>query len=1077
MKKVLLFLTVLLMGISVAYAQQRQVTGKVTGSDGAPVPFATIQLKGTNSGTTANQDGVFKLNVTGNSAVLIIRSVGFATQEVSVGNTNSVSVTLKADDQNLDEVVVTALGVRRNKNELAYSAQNVTGEELNRTRDANVVNSLSGKVAGLEIRRNNTLGGSTNIVLRGTKSLTGNNQALFVVDGVPIDNSNTNSVNNSVDPATGRDQQTGGGGYDYGNAAADINPDDIESVNVLKGAAATALYGSRASNGVVMITTKKGRRGLGVTVNSGVTLGYVDKSTFNKYQKDYGSGYSADYGSPDGGYFFYEDVNGDGQPDLLVPTTEDASYGGKFDPNLQTYYWGSLYPNLPTYRKTHAWIGAVNDPSSFFETAVGTNNSVMVDGGGDQGFFKLGYTKNIDKGIMPNSQITKDLLNFGASYSISPKLTASASVNTTILNGKGRFGTGYNSKNLMTNFKQWWETNIDIKEQKDAYFLTKENATWNPKGVGNLAPAYWDNPYWTRYENYETDSRLRNFGNISLNYKPTEWLEILGRVSLDAYNETQEERTAIGSFDPSEYAKFEHSFREYNYDLLLNFNKNISRDISFKGILGGNVRRTGNESTLSKTNGGLLIPRLYALLNSANPMEAPREVSTIEEVDGIFASASFGYKEFLYLDLTGRRDVSSTLPEGNNTYYYPSASLGFVFSKLMPQANWLSHGKFRINYAEVGTSAPPLYTRNYYDVPTGIDGVPLASVDARKYNPNLKPERTKSFETGLEMAFLNNRLGLDLTFYRQNTVDQIVPLPVSRATGFSFKVINAGDIQNQGVEVSAFGIPVKTSNFSWTVNVNWSRNRNEVKSLPGITTLQLGNFQGGVSLNASVGQPYGTILGSNYVYKDGHRLIDEDGYYVQTPTSNEIIGNVNPNWIGGISNTLKYKDLALSFLVDVRQGGDLFSLDLYYGLATGVLPETVGLNDKGIPSRTPIADGGGVILPGVTADGKPNATRVENVYGLYGYVNNPSAAFVYDASYVKLREVALTYSLPKSLMARMSPFKAIDFSLIGRNLWIIHKNIPYNDPEEGLGSGNLQGYLSGSYPATRTFGFNVKIRF
>ncbi|MET7001292.1 SusC/RagA family TonB-linked outer membrane protein [Chitinophaga defluvii] len=1077
MKKFFLFLTMLLVSACLAYAQQRQVTGKVTGSDGAPVPFATIQLKGTNSGTTANQDGVFKLNVSGNSAVLIVRSVGYATQEVMVGSTNTVAVTLKADDQNLDEVVVTALGVRRNKNELAYSAQNIGGEELNRTRDANVVNSLSGKISGLEIRRNNTLGGSTNIVLRGTKSLTGNNQALFVVDGVPIDNSNTNAVNNSVNRATNRDQSTGGGGYDYGNAAADINPDDIESVNVLKGAAAAALYGSRASNGVVMITTKKGRRGLGVTVNSGVTLGYVDKKTFPTYQKEYGSGYSADYGSPDGGYFSYEDVDGDGQPDLLVPLTEDASYGGRFDPNLQTFYWGSVYPKLASYRKKHAWVGAANDPSSFFETAVGTNNSVMVDGGGDQGYFKLGYTKNIDKGIMPNSKITKDLINFGASYNITSKLTASASVNTTIINGLGRYGTGYNSKNLMTNFKQWWQTNVDVKEQKDAYFLTKDNVTWNPKGVDNLVPAYWDNPYWTRYENFESDKRTRNFGNVSLNYKPTDWLEVLGRVSLDTYNETQEERTAIGSFDPSEYARFEHAFQEFNYDLLLNFSKNISDDISFKGILGGNVRRTTNESILSKTNGGLLIPHLYALLNSANPMEAPREVSTTEEVDGIFASVSFGFKEYLFLDLTARRDVSSTLPAGSNDYYYPSASLGFVFSKLMPDATWLSHGKFRVNYAEVGTSAPPLYVKNYYDVPTGIDGVPLASVDGRKYNPNLKPERTKSFETGLEMAFLNNRVGFDLTYYKQNTIDQIVPLPVSRSTGFDYKVINAGNIQNKGVEVSAFGTPVKTNDFSWTINLNWSRNRNEVKSLPGITTLQLANFQGGVSLNASVGQPYGTIIGSNFVYKDGQKLIGEDGYYVQSPTSNEIIGNVNPNWIGGISNTLKYKDLALSFLVDIRQGGDLFSLDLYYGLATGVLPETVGNNDKGNPSRSPIADGGGVILPGITEDGKANATRVENIYGLYGYVNNPSAAFVYDASYVKLREVALTYSLPRSVMARISPFKAIDFSLIGRNLWIIHKNIPYNDPEEGLGSGNLQGYLSGSYPATRTFGFNVKFRF
>ncbi|GAA0523167.1 SusC/RagA family TonB-linked outer membrane protein [Chitinophaga japonensis] len=1069
MKKALLFFTMLMVIVTLAFAQQRQVTGKVTGSDGAPIPFATIQIKGTNSGTTTDQDGNFKLNVTGNDDVLIVRSVGFGTKEVPAGASSTVDVVLETSSESLQEVVVTALGIQRKKNELPYSAQNVAGEDLVKVRESNISNSLSGKVAGLEVRRNNSLGGSTNVVLRGNKSLSGNNQALFVVDGVPIDNSNTNST----------DQRTARAGYDYGNAAADINPDDIESVNVLKGAAATALYGSRAANGVIMITTKKGRRGLGVTVNSGVTIGKVDKSTFAKYQKSYGAGYGPYYDSPDG-YFFYEDVDNDGTPDLIVPTTEDASWGAAFDPSLQVYGWYSFDPSNPYFGQKRPWTAAANDPYSFFQTATSTVNSVMVDGGGDQGYFKLGYTKNIDKGLLPNSSIKKDQINFGASYNITPKLTASASVNATILKGLGRYGTGYDSKNLMTNFRQWWQTNVDIKEQEDAYNRTKENITWNQAGVGTLNPIYWDNPYWTRYENFQNDQRNRYFGNVMMTYKIADWVDVMGRVSLDRYNERQEERIAISSIDPSEYSRFERSFSEYNYDLMLNFHKQLSSDFNLGGVLGGNVRRTKIESIRATTNGGLLIPRLYALLNTANPMEAPEEIASLEEVDGIFAAANLAYKEMLFLDITARRDQSSTLPDGNNAYYYPSVSLGFLFSKLTASSlPWLSHGKVRANYAEVGAPAPVLYTKDYYDVPTGIDGVPLASINNTKYNPDLKPERTKSWETGLEAGFLNGRVGFDVTYYNTRSLDQIVAMPVSRATGYDFKVVNAGEIQNKGIEVSAFGTPVRTPSFSWTINVNWSRNRNKVKSLPeGVQNLQLGAMQGGVSVNASLNEPYGTIRGTNFVYNEnGEKLVDEDGYYQISGTSNEIIGNVNPDWIGGISNTLKYKDLALNFLVDMRKGGDVFSLDMYYGLATGIYPETAGLNDLGNPVRNSLSDGGGIILPGVTADGKVNETRAEMAYGTYGYVYNPAAAFVYDASYVKLREVSLTYSLPRSLMSRLHPIKGIDFSLIGRNLWIIHKNLPHADPEEGMSSGNVQGYQAGAYPTARTFGFNVKVRF
>lgn len=1069
MKRALLFFTMLMVIVASAYAQQRQITGKVTGSDGSPLPFATIQIKGTNSGTTTDKDGNFKLDVN-NNATLIVRSVGFITESIAVGGSNNYNITLNADDKNLQEVVVTALGIQRKKNELPYSAQTVTAEEVTRTRDANITNTLSGKVAGLEVRRNNSLGGSTNIVLRGVKSLTGNNQALFVVDGVPIDNSNTNT----------NDQQTARGGYDYGNAAADINPDDVESVNVLKGSAATALYGSRAANGVVMITTKKGTRGFGVTLNSGVTYGNVDKSTFAKYQREYGAGYGTYYESPDG-YFLYRDINGDGTKDLIVPMSEDASYGAKFDPSKQVYYWGSFDPTSPNYGKTIPWQAANHPQSDIFVNPWGSNNSVVVDGGSDKGFFKLGYTKNVENGILPNSSVRKDLINLSASYNITDRLTATGAANFSTIAGKGRYGTGYDSKNLMTNMRQWWQTNVDITEQKDAYFRTRKNTTWNMKSPSNTAPAYWDNPYWTRYENYETDGRNRTFGYLSLSYKATKWLDFLGRTSLDTYSELQEERIAVGSIDVSEYQRYQRTFTERNYDLLANFHTPLSPSFNLSGVLGGNLRKTLINDIRSKTNGGLGIPLIYSLSNTVSPMEAPVEHPSTEEVGGVFLSTTWGFKDQVFMDLSVRRDQSSTLPKGNNAYYYPAASLGWVFSKLMPDQHWLSNGKLHANYAEVGNTAPPLITTGLYELGTSFNSQPLSYAQLIKGNPELKPERTKSFETGVELAFLENRLGVDFTWYRMNTINQIVPLPVSRSVGYNSIYINAGDIQNQGMELSVYATPVKTANFSWNINLNWSRNRNLVKSLyPGIDNLQLNTvaFQGGVSLNATVGQPYGTIRGSNFVYNEkGQRLVDATGHWEISGTSNEVIGNVNPDWIGGITNTLKYKSLALTFLIDVRQGGQLFSLDQYYGFGTGLYPETAGLNELGKDKRAPVSEGGGVLLPGVTEDGKPNTVRAEGEQGFFGDGGNPNAGFVFNTSYVKLREVSLTYSLGQRAIARIHPFKGIDFSLTGRNLWIIHKDLKYADPEENATSGSLQGYQSGAYPTERVFGFNVRLRF
>ncbi|HPZ89507.1 MAG TPA: TonB-dependent receptor plug domain-containing protein, partial [Flavihumibacter sp.] len=462
------------------------------------------------------------------------------------------------------------------------------GDEVSKIRTGNAAAALSGKVSGVQIIQGNSIGGSTNVVVRGIKSLTSNNQALFVVDGMPIANANTNTGN----------QTTGRGGYDYGNSAADINPDDIENISVLKGAAASALYGSRASNGVIMITTKKSKKGLGITVNSGVKVGKIDKSTFATYQNQYGAGYSTDYSDPaesPNSLFWYFDANGDGTKDLVVPTSEDASYGAKFDPNLVVYHWDAFDPASPYYRTAKPWVAAAHTPVDFYQTAISTNNNIILTGGSDRGTFKLGYTRDDEKGVLPNSRVKKNLINFGATYNITPALTASASANYNKIDGKGRYGTGYSGRNPNQNFRQWYQRNVDIAEQKDAYFRNHKNITWNwkdPSTEAGTVPIYTDNYYWTVYENYETDSRSRFYGNAQLDYKVTDWLSIMGRVSLDTYTQFQDERVAVGSQGTASYSRYDMNFSERNYDLIANVSKNLAPDLNLKGLVGVNQRKT-----------------------------------------------------------------------------------------------------------------------------------------------------------------------------------------------------------------------------------------------------------------------------------------------------------------------------------------------------------------------------------------------------------------------------------------------------------------------------------------------------
>jgi len=1062
MKKLIgLFVFLLLVGTQIVTAQSKQITGTVTSADdGLGMPGVSVVVKGTTIGASTDIDGKYSLEAAA-SDVLVYSFVGMVSQEVTVGSQTVINVVLETESIGMDEVVVTALGVTREKKSLGYAVTEISGDAVSEVKESNIVNSLSGKVAGVNIRQANTMGGSADILIRGTASLLGNNQALFVVDGVPMDNSNTNTA----------DQTSGWGGYDYGNAASDINPDDVESVSILKGAAASALYGSRAANGVVLITTKKGgknKNGIGVVVNSGISWSTIDKETMPEYQYEYGAGYSQDWS-------FEGALNGFN----VVNTNDDASWGPKFDPNLQVVHWDALDPNAANYGETRPWVAPKSKVYDFFETGMTYTNSVALTGGTDVSNFRLSFTNSDESGILPNSNIKKNTLAFKASQELNDKLTVSASANYVNTKGKGRYGTGYDSNNPMQNFAQWFQTNLDFKRLENYYKSPDgDQRTWNANNPTDLDPAYANNPYWTRYENFQDDERNRLFGYASLDYELNDMFSLTFKTSLDYYSERQNERNAVGSNDQSFFTTFNRTFSEWNTDVMLTFKKRVN-DFNFTGFVGVNYRENLDQTIFASTSGGLVVPGLYTVKNTTVE-KSPTETLLERNLKSAYGSFSGGYKNFAYFEASFRVDNSSTLPSDENTYFYPAVSTSIILSELggMKDLSFLSFAKLRANYAEVGNDTNPYNLQSSYPQGTNWGSQALFSVHSTLQNPDLKSETTKSYEVGLEANFFDNRVGFDVAVYKSNSFDQIMAVNVSRASGYQRAFVNSGEIENTGIELALNITPVKNNNLTWDMNLNFSKNNNEVKSLyDGVDNILISSAWD-ISMNAQVGEEYGVLRGTNFVYTDGKKTVDSRGYYIRTEKE-EVIGNIQADWRGGITNTISYKGISLRALIDIQKGGDIYSVDRKYGLATGLYKETAGLNSKGIDKRADVADGGGILhANAVMADGTQNTTfaRANGWGGDQYYGRTPTARYVYDASYVKLREVALSYSLPNDLLNNTFLNKVV-ISAVGRNLWIIHKNTPGFDPETGQSSGNKQGIANASYPTSRSFGFNVTLGF
>lgn len=1093
MKRFLLLLTLLMFtAFQLVQAQAVKINGTVTSSDdGSPLPGATIVVKGTTVSTLTDAQGKYVLDVPADAKELTVSFAGMKNQDITIEGLTVIDIALDMESLNSGEKVLTAPGITRDKASLGYPVQEVAGQEMNKVITDNFLNSMSGKFAGVYVKPSDNIGGSTNIIIRGTRSFIGDNQAMFVVDGVPFDNSNTNKSA----------QIHGWNSFDYGNNAADINPYDIESVSVLRGGAATALYGSRAANGVIMIDTRKGSlmtgKKIGVNINSGVSFGVYDKSTFPEYQTQYGAGYGPFHSG--GQYPGLEeyDLDGDGTDDLVVPFYVDGSMGEKFNPDLMVYQWESLYPESESYQQKTPWVAPENLPGTFFKTGVTFSNNIEIVGGGDRSTYRLSYTNLNQTGIMPNSSLKRNNFILTATNNLTKNFKVTASAHYINTRGKGRNSTGYGVDNVLASFREWFQMNVDMKAQEDLYNKTKRNITWNPYAADYVEPCFWDNPYWTAFENYETDGRDRIIGYVQADYKIASFLNLMGRASMDTYSNLQEERKAIGSLSNffgvgrpdvgSGYSRFDQAFKEINIDFIANFNKDLSENINLSALLGTNIRRLTDDRVFASTNGGLNIADVYALNVSLDPMLPPDEMYQQIGTNGFFGGVSLSFFHLVFLDAAYRMDQLSTLPDENRNCFYPSLSGSFIFSELL-DAGWLRYGKIRLNYAEVGNGGQWGYLRDIYVAAPPFDINPVVSGSDIKRISDLKEERTKSLEAGLEMNMLDDRMRLDATVYQATTTDQIYPLEVSFATGNTIRLLNAGEMVNRGIEVSLTGVPVKISEFEWDITINWTRNVNEVTKLYGdIQNQWLAWYQGGVAFCARVGEPFGNIQGNDFVYhENGQPIVKPNGYYQKSPEWDKGIGDMNPDWIGGINNAFRYKDVSLSFLIDIQKGGDIYSADLWYGLASGLYEETAGLNDLGNPVRDPVlpnGDGtydqasGGLIYDGVQADGTKNTVRIPgNDIRAFGYVGYPMGNFIYDASFVKLRELVLTYSLPGALMEKTFITNA-SISLIGSNLWIIHKNLPHADPEAGYGAGNFQGFQCGVMPAVRNFGISVNLQF
>lgn len=1047
MRKFTVLLALLFIGLQVSLAQNRMISGKVTSAeDGKPIPGATILVKGTTVGMTADLDGTYKLLVPEDATTLVFSFVGMKSKEVPIGSSNTINVELEPDVLDIEGVVVTALGIKRETKALGYAVESVGGEELARSGETNVIQSLASKASGVQVIGSGGVpGASSKILIRGNSSFTGENQPLIVVDGVPIDNRTVGSV------AGDYPYNAGLGGVNNSNRAIDLNPEDIASVTVLKGPAAAALYGVRAGNGAIVYTTKRGTASKGIRVTYGVTMDLASVNKLPELQDTYAQGFGGGITGMEPEYNV-----ADPGPDMTFFTADDISYG-------TSNSWGPKISDLDG-------IEAVDNVDEFFETATTWTHNLAFTGGDQDNNFRLSLSQHDQSGIVPNTEFTRTSIRLTADSRLSDKFKVGGSVNY-IKSGGTKAQNGSNLSGVMLG-------------------LTRAPASFNLAGEGDEGYKYengnqrqyfyvYDNPYWTAYENPFTDDIHRIMGNFSINYTPLSWLSATYRLGTDNYTDQRKQIFAIGSWDPpqptGEVWENIQRYREVYSDVLVTAQHDFTEEIFGSLTVGNNLNHRHGQDLFARGR-DLNVPEFYNLSNASNLYSS--ENTWKERSAALFFDANFEYASMVYLNFTGRNEWSSTFGSGQNNFFYPSVSASFVFTELIPENNILSFGKLRLAYAQAGNSPPRYSSRTYFTQPFLTDGFtdglsfPYLGYQGFGYssilgNPDLQPERNTSQELGLDLRFLTGRLNLDITLYNQQADNILVYRPIAPSTGFETFLSNSGKMENRGVELILSGDPIKTSDFTWNIRVNFTKNTNEVLELAeGVDEIDIEAAFVSIGSFAIVGDAYGALYGTQWKRDDGgNLLINPNTGLPIVAEQRGNIGNPFPDWTAGIRNSFTYKGITLNALLDIREGGDIWCGTIARLHRLGRTEESA---DR---ERT-------YIIPGVI-DGTGETNNIEiDAYDYYtAYVGDGGGAVeeaVFDGSWVRLREVSLSYRL--DLKEKLPVVQYAEFSVIGRNLWL-DTDYPGVDPETSLtGAGsNLTGFDYFNMPSTKSVAFSLKV--
>lgn len=1027
--------------LQISFAQEKTVTGKVSDASG-PLPGVTVIIKGTKTGTQTDFDGNYSIKAAAGN-VLQFSFIGLQTVERTVGAATTIDVTMRESAEALEEVVVTGFGRKVEKRSATFAVQQVGGDEMTQARETNIVNSLSGKVAGVQITNSSgAVGSSSRVVLRGASSITGNNQPLYVVNGVPLESGNFGNAGS-------------GGGADLPNGVSDISPDDIESISVLKGPAAAALYGVRAANGVIQIKTKSGSKakGLGITFNS--TMSVETPLMLPNYQNSYGQGGNHDY------FEWIDGTNGDGGV--------DESWGPPLDVGLEFVQWNSYTVGgapLP-------WVSQPDNIKRFYEDGITLNNSLSFSGGGDNIGYRLSVNSMDQTGMVPNTDLRRFSVGGSSTYTMSDKLTTTLDVNYTRSKSDNFVTQGYNNENPVQQMI-WAGRNVDFSLLKDW-----KNLPLSPVGTAaegtplNWNTVFQNNPYWVLDTNTREYYRDRIVGNVSMNYAFSDKLSVSGKVGTNFWNMRQNRRQAFGSNEApnGSYSETNRSYTETNAEVIASYNTKLTEDLDFEFSAGGNTmyRKSELAYTLAPQ---LQLPGLYNISNlRAGSSWTVSNSFSEQKINSLFGFGKFSYKDYLFLEFSGRNDWSSLLPTSNNSFFYPSVTASAVISDMVDlKSNVINFLKVRGGWSEVGGigALSPYSLQPTYSLSTETwGGNSVAFLPGQLNNPNIKSETTTGTEFGLDIRLLNSKIRFNATYYDQTSKDLVVPVQVTAASGYTSAVQNVGELNNKGIELQLGTTVVEKGDFRFDLDLNFAKNKNTVVSLGGLESLVLGG-QWSMTLEAREGEAYGSIVGTYFDRSPSGEVIYENGL-PKIASGTKVLGNITPDWTGGANFTFTYKNLSFNALIDAKIGGDIHTMTYTWGRYAGVLAETALGRETGVVGDGVMLDASGNYVPNTVV------VPAEN-YNKRAYSNSIVESAVFDASYVKLRQLMLTYKLPKALTAK-TLFTDINFSVVGRNLAILHKNVPHIDPESSFSDENAeQGQEFGQLPSARSVGFNLQLK-